>query len=80
MGLLAWQSNTTGSNNTFMGTLSGSSNAVGSNNTFIGTQAGSGAEQVNNAVAIGCKAEVKCNDCTVIGGKYVGINTTTPIR
>jgi len=78
VGVGAGQSNTTGSNNTFMGTLSGSSNAVGSSNTFIGTQAGSGAEQVNNAVAIGCKAEVKCSDCTVIGGKYVGINTTTP--
>ena len=67
-----------GQSNIFIGTLNGSSNAVGSNNTFIGTQAGSGAEQVNNAVVIGCKAEVKCNDCTVIGGKYVGINTITP--
>ena len=64
--------------NSFMGTLNGSSNAVGSNNTFIGTQAGSREEQVNNAVAIGYKAEVECNDCTVLGGKFVGINTTTP--
>ena len=67
-----------GQSNSFMGTLNGSSNAVGSNNTFIGTQAGSREEQVNNAVAIGYKAEVECNDCTVLGGKFVGINTTTP--
>ena len=67
-----------GQSNIFIGTLNGSSNAVGSNNTFIGTQAGSREEQVNNAVAIGYKAEVECNDCTVLGGKFVGINTTTP--
>ena len=78
VGVGAGQRNTSGSNNTFMGALSGSSNAGGSNNTFIGTQAGSREEQVNNAVAIGYKAEVECNDCTVLGGKFVGINTTTP--
>ena len=78
MGLRAGECNTSGSNNTFMGALSGSSNAGGSNNTFIGAQAGSRAEQVNNAIAIGYKAEVRCNDCTVLGGKFVGINTTTP--
>jgi hypothetical protein len=78
VGVGAGQNNQSGYSNAFFGMEAGASNSTGSGNTFIGCETGSGEKQVNNAIAIGYKAKVTCNDCTVIGGKYVGICTTEP--
>ncbi|MBL7929413.1 MAG: hypothetical protein JNL47_08120 [Bacteroidia bacterium] len=66
-----------GTQNIFVGVGAGKQNITGNGNTFIGSHSGSDME-VNNAIAIGSHTKVNCSDCTVIGGRFTGINTDRP--
>jgi trimeric autotransporter adhesin len=67
--------NTTGTNNAFVGRNAGLSNTVEQNNSFIGAYS-DGAAGVNNATAIGYRAQVTRSDSLVLGGVN-GLNGAT---
>jgi hypothetical protein len=81
------QGNTSGSNNTFIGFNSGSINNTGSGNTLIGSEADLGSGTLDNATAIGFRAQASASNTLILGGitgvnsgtsVNVGIGTTTP--
>lgn len=74
-GQAAGFNNTTGSNNSFFGTLSGLNNGTQSNNTFIGF-ASNGATGVNNATALGFRAQASQSNSLVLGS-INGLNGAT---
>jgi hypothetical protein len=95
IGFSAGQSNGTNDSNppnanynTFVGSRAGSVNTTGSSNTLIGTNAEVGASNLNNATAVGAKAQVSQNNSLVLGSinginsatsdTNVGIGTSTP--
>jgi len=80
--------NLTGSQNSFFGNQTGINNSVGSQNTLIGFGANVGDVAINNATAIGNRAQVTASNSLILGGisgvnggvdTKVGIGTTAPI-
>lgn len=87
-GASAGASNTNGTRNSFLGGQAGISNIGGSENTIIGFDADVGFANLNNATAIGARAQVNIEDALVLGSisgvngatasVNVGIGTTGP--
>ena len=81
-------STTSGGFNSFFGTEAGDTNTTGSDNTLVGGKADVGSGDLNNATAIGHRAQVTQNNSLVLGsingvnGAFnntnVGIGTTAP--
>jgi hypothetical protein len=87
LGSTAGLVNTTGFQNTFLGTSAGQTNTSGKQNTYVGfragTSLGSAPDSLVQAIAIGYRAQVKCDNCAVIGGLgndavNLGIATDVP--
>ncbi|MBK8466075.1 MAG: tail fiber domain-containing protein [Chloracidobacterium sp.] len=77
LGATAGNANTTGDENTYVGRLAGNnSNAAGARNTLLGYLANFGVGTINNATAIGNRAQVTQSNSLVLGG-INGINGAT---
>ena len=82
------RSNTTGTDNTFVGNESGLTISNGSRNTLLGASTSVAVNNLTNAGAIGANAQVSQNNSLVLGGingtngatadTSVGIGTTAP--